>query len=28
VPDEAETVDGRKKKDVETGGEEEKVLCF
>ena len=28
VPDKAETVDGRKEKDVESGGEEEKVLCF
>ena len=28
VPDKAETMDGRKEKDVESGGEEEKVLCF
>ena len=28
VPDKAETTDGRKEKDVESGGEEEKVLCF
>ena len=28
VPDKTETVDGRKEKDVESGGEEEKVRCF
>ena len=28
VPDKAETTDGRKEKDVQSGGEEEKVLCF
>ena len=28
VPDKAETMDERKEKDVESGGEEEKVLCF
>ncbi len=26
MPDKAETVDGRKEKDVKSGGEEEKVL--